>query len=260
MEEIVNIIPRLDYTFVMTLDKLHVIKTNNFQPTLHYLIQPPYNKKYGWEAMDIDEKNYNPVETINSGIMDVSMALNTKMEAYTAAISAGEELKTKEAYTIAFQSSIKGKVDGATLGIIRHDAGKEELYIVKDAHAHPIRKVAVSREGQRIATCSINGTLVIIRNIRKPLEKEIVFRRGTSTAEIYDLKFSPDGHYIAGASNSGTIHIWNIKDPKKNSKGLSYYLLDHPKAFDGIKEKQKVHVYSHGTSMKEDDIIYVSPT
>ena len=97
--------------------------------------------------------------------------------------------------------SRKGEV---SLWNIKHDA-----YKTIQAHSNSIEALAISRDGLKIATASESGTLINVYDTES-CEKLFGFRRGTSSAKIYDIAFSWDCNYLACCSGNGTVHIFEL--------------------------------------------------
>lgn len=101
-----------------------------------------------------------------------------------------------------------------------------------DAHQSNIDCIAISHDGSMIATSSETGTLVRVFSTKTHL-KLYEFRRGTTTAKIYDICFSWDNNYLACCSESGTVHIYQLNDDEetKNNKsmlvGMGGYLPEY---------------------------------
>ncbi|KAI8913411.1 WD40-repeat-containing domain protein [Gorgonomyces haynaldii] len=81
------------------------------------------------------------------------------------------------------------------------------------AHHSNVRVLALSRNGQYVATASVKGTLVRIFETRtgKLLYE---FRRGSDPATIYAIQFDLECTRIAVTSDKGTIHVF-LLDPKE---------------------------------------------
>lgn len=87
------------------------------------------------------------------------------------------------------------------------------------AHTTPLASLAITPSGNLIATASITGTLIRIWDVRtSALLREL--RRGTDGAEIWGLRFRPDGLAVCASSDKGTIHVWSLADkPKTKNPG-----------------------------------------
>lgn len=75
------------------------------------------------------------------------------------------------------------------------------------AHHHRLAIVSLSPGGNLAATASVRGT--IIRVFSMPdMQKLFTFKRGSSTAIIYDISFVPNMPIILTTSSSGTVHCF----------------------------------------------------
>ena len=82
------------------------------------------------------------------------------------------------------------------------------------AHENNIAYIAVSFDGNLIATASEQGTLIRIFTSETG-EKLQEVRRGKDKADIKHICFSPDYKFLAASSNKGTIHIWSLSQTLK---------------------------------------------
>jgi len=78
------------------------------------------------------------------------------------------------------------------------------------AHKSPILKISLNYKGDLLATCSCKGTIIRVFNIVKG-EKIITFKRGISSAFIFCLNFSYDNEKLVATSDTGTLHIFDLK-------------------------------------------------
>ncbi|XP_025424743.1 WD repeat domain phosphoinositide-interacting protein 4-like isoform X2 [Sipha flava] len=86
-----------------------------------------------------------------------------------------------------------------------------------NAHNGEITCLAINQEGTLIASASDKGTLIRIWDtIRKTKVAEL--RRGTDTATLYCMNFSPDSEFLCCSSDKGTVHIFALKDPDLNRR------------------------------------------
>lgn len=89
------------------------------------------------------------------------------------------------------------------------------------AHENNIAYIAVSYDGNLIATASEQGTLIRIFSTEMGDKLQEV-RRGKDKADIKHICFSPDYRLLASSSNKGTIHIWSLSQTlKKLNKNVS---------------------------------------
>jgi hypothetical protein len=89
------------------------------------------------------------------------------------------------------------------------------------AHANAISSLTLSENGRLLCTTSEKGTLLRIwstlsassqdQNV-KSLSTSLIseLRRGSDTAKILSVAFSPDGLLLAAGSDKGTIHFFNL--------------------------------------------------
>ncbi|KAL3433787.1 WD40-repeat-containing domain protein [Aspergillus tetrazonus] len=81
------------------------------------------------------------------------------------------------------------------------------------AHSTPLRAMALSPDGEVLATASEAGTLVRIfatSNCAKMAE----LRRGVDHAIIFSLAISPSNNLLAVTSDKSTLHVFNLPHPR----------------------------------------------
>ncbi|KAI0203261.1 WD40 repeat-like protein [Astrocystis sublimbata] len=84
------------------------------------------------------------------------------------------------------------------------------------AHSSSLRALQLSSDGELLATASEKGTLVRIfatGSGAKLGER----RRGTENATIFSLRFSPSGNMLACTSDKGSLHIFDVPNPRRPS-------------------------------------------
>ncbi|VVC44667.1 Hypothetical protein CINCED_3A009551 [Cinara cedri] len=83
------------------------------------------------------------------------------------------------------------------------------------AHESPLAAMAISHQGNRIATASERGTVIRVFNIADGT-KLYEFRRGVKRCvSICSLAFSIDGLYLCSSSNTETVHVFKLDDSKE---------------------------------------------
>ncbi|MCQ2819711.1 MAG: hypothetical protein MJ252_20795, partial [archaeon] len=94
------------------------------------------------------------------------------------------------------------------------------------AHKSPILKITINATGDKLATCSCKGTIIRIFSLPKG-EKILTYKRGISYAFIFSLNFSADSDKLISTSDSGSVHIFDLKNESKDyntqAKGLSKF-------------------------------------
>ncbi|GAB2220253.1 hypothetical protein Droror1_Dr00007897 [Drosera rotundifolia] len=91
---------------------------------------------------------------------------------------------------------------------VEHYASKRTKFIM--AHDSRIASLALTQDGNLLATASSKGTLIRIFNaVDGTLLQEV--RRGADRAEIYSLAFSPTAQWLAVSSDKGTVHVFSLK-------------------------------------------------
>jgi WD40 repeat protein len=85
------------------------------------------------------------------------------------------------------------------------------------AHKSPILKMALNYKGDMLATCSCKGTIIRIFNLPKG-EKLITYKRGIQSAYIFCLNFSFDNEKLITTSDTGTLHVFDLKQDTEEYK------------------------------------------
>jgi WD40 repeat protein len=117
---------------------------------------------------------------------------------------------------------------GRTVGQVKiYDLDTANVSIIP-AHETPLRALAISQNGDLVATASETGTLVRLWSFPS-CTKLAELRRGVDPAAIFSLAFSPDGSTLAVTSDKSTLHIFDLKtattasslvDPKQHKWGV----------------------------------------
>jgi len=98
------------------------------------------------------------------------------------------------------------------------DALNLQNKIMIPAHDNPLAAIAFDSSGLKIATASEKGTVIRVFNVT---DGQVIyeFRRGYARCvTIYSLSFSADSLFLCASSNTETVHIFKLEDPKE-SKG-----------------------------------------
>lgn len=116
-------------------------------------------------------------------------------------------------------------VPGLTSGQVQIISFEDQSKKVLRAHASALRQVAISSDGEVLATASKQGTLIRVFSTSS-LAQTHEFRRGVDIASIYSIAISPNNRYMATTSDKGTIHIFGLDSPvspsTKVTRGASF--------------------------------------
>eukprot|EP00918_Siedleckia_nematoides_P076507 GHVU01167226.1.p1 GENE.GHVU01167226.1~~GHVU01167226.1.p1 ORF type:complete len:349 (+),score=33.92 GHVU01167226.1:17-1063(+) len=118
-----------------------------------------------------------------------------------------------ESQLMVFPGRKCGSVQLLDISVIEQNQSASPITI--NAHQSDIACLALNQQADMVATASKKGTLIRIfdTNSRKQL---IELRRGTDTAMLYSINFSPNAAFLCASSDKGTVHIFAIKDQKLN--------------------------------------------
>ncbi|CAH1991020.1 unnamed protein product [Acanthoscelides obtectus] len=86
------------------------------------------------------------------------------------------------------------------------------------AHDSPLAALAFSPNGQRIATASEKGTVIRVFSTTDA-SKLYEFRRGMKRCvAISCLAFAPCGQFLGCSSNTETVHVFKLEEPKDSPR------------------------------------------
>jgi len=82
------------------------------------------------------------------------------------------------------------------------------------AHKSPVLRMAINYNGDMLCTSSCKGTIIRVFNLPKG-DKLITYKRGISSAYIFSMNFSLDSDKLLVTSDTGTLHIFDLKKDKE---------------------------------------------
>lgn len=83
------------------------------------------------------------------------------------------------------------------------------------AHDSPLAALAFSPSGKELATASEKGTVIRVFAVADG-SKLFEFRRGVKRCvSISSLVFSTDATFLCCSSNTETVHVFKLEDPKE---------------------------------------------
>ncbi|XP_077490454.1 autophagy-related 18a isoform X2 [Amblyomma americanum] len=98
------------------------------------------------------------------------------------------------------------------------DALNLQAKVMIPAHDSPLAALAFNASGTLIATASEKGTVIRVFCVADG-QKLYEFRRGMKRcASIWSLAFSADSLFLCASSNTETVHIFKLEDPKEANK------------------------------------------
>ena len=89
---------------------------------------------------------------------------------------------------------------------------QKQINLIK-CHKTPILKIGIGPLGNLVATCSTQGQMIRVYSIPQG-DKLYTFARGIKNTTQYFLNFSNDSCFLLSSSDTGTIHVFQLEDPK----------------------------------------------
>jgi autophagy-related protein 18 len=82
------------------------------------------------------------------------------------------------------------------------------------AHKSPVLRISINFNGDMLCSSSCKGTIIRVFNLPKG-DKIITYKRGMSSAYIFCINFSLNSEKILITSDTGTLHIFDLKEDKE---------------------------------------------
>mmetsp|Transcript_10635 Transcript_10635/g.13851 ORF Transcript_10635/g.13851 Transcript_10635/m.13851 type:complete len:438 (-) Transcript_10635:80-1393(-) len=96
-------------------------------------------------------------------------------------------------------------------GHVRLELYSTRKSLLIEAHETNLAALALSIDGNSLATASVKGTIIRVFDVRSG-DRLHELRRGTERASISCLTFrNPDNEWLATCSNKGTVHVFHLK-------------------------------------------------
>ncbi|EWC48108.1 hypothetical protein DRE_02687 [Drechslerella stenobrocha 248] len=142
----------------------------------------------------------------------IIVVLRNRLYVYTFS-SPPERLQTFETvnndFGLAYLGSKHVAFPGRTIGQVNLFDLQTSNNTIVPAHTSSIMALALSPNGELLATASENGTLIrIFSTASSGTVTEL--RRGIDKALIYSMAFSPSSTRLAVTSDKGTLHIFDV--------------------------------------------------
>ncbi|KAL1310687.1 hypothetical protein AAFC00_000948 [Neodothiora populina] len=110
-------------------------------------------------------------------------------------------------------------ISGDTLALPGLTSGQAQIVHLADkrkrvipAHNSALRAIALSKDGEVLATAGEQGTLIRVFSVTANMQTH-EFRRGVERAVIFSLAISPSNRFVASTSDKGTLHIYDLRPP-----------------------------------------------
>lgn len=159
----------------------------------------------------------------------VVVVLETKIYVYMFAnLKLVDHIETRENKTglcalCPYSNNMVLACPGLEPGSVRIELyDRKKTTVIPAAHNHPLACMALNSDGSRLATASVEGTLIRIFDTMTGERLQEV-RRGMDHAQIYSICFSNNSNWLAASSDKGTVHIFSIdgKEAKQEKNQAS---------------------------------------
>jgi len=171
---------------------------------------------------------HEPIKNLHITNKKIIIVLESRV--CIAALNNGDINQMKETYNnengICKYSYKNDSIILATLGTKKGELGVWKLNSDKHssivAHQNNIVAIAINDDGSLVATASESGTNIHVYSTESG-NQLYKLRRGTTSAEIYDICFDKESKQLACVSNKGTVHIWDLpksEDDSTNTKSI----------------------------------------
>jgi WD repeat-containing protein 45 len=159
-----------------------------------------------------DVSNITPVRGVQLGRERIAVVLQNSVRLYT--FSKPAELVTvyQTADNLAGLCCLSEKklaFPGRTVGQIQLVELSTGNVSIIPAHSSALKAIALSPDGELLATASETGTLIRVYSTSN-CARLAELRRGIDPASIFSLAFSPSGTMLACTSDKSTLHIFDI--------------------------------------------------
>lgn len=91
----------------------------------------------------------------------------------------------------------------------------KKQHLIK-AHESALSALAINLTATRIASASVQGTLIRVFDAKSGQQLQEL-RRGMDPADICSVSFSPSSVWLSVASDKGTIHVFSLRAEKNDS-------------------------------------------
>jgi len=135
-----------------------------------------------------------------------------------------------------------GKKPGHVVIIDLANTEKSAIEIM--AHETAISYMALSNDGAKIATSSTKGTLIRVFDTENGMLLHEL-RRGANHANIFCINFNKTATKLVVSSDHGTIHVFVLDIPEKNSKSSLANATFLPKYFQSKWSSFKFDINNH---------------
>jgi autophagy-related protein 18 len=91
-----------------------------------------------------------------------------------------------------------------------------------EAHKAPLSALALSQDGVHCATASRRGTVIRVFSLYT-LQKLYTYKRGLGSVDLEYLCFATAKPILISCSASGTVHLFKVKEDRREAWGSSFF-------------------------------------
>ena len=149
-------------------------------------------------------------------------------------------------YILSWPSFNQGEIEIKDFQEIKTNSQSVKL----KAHSSDINYIKLNKDGTKLASASINGTMIRIFDV---IKKQIIqeFKRGNGTAKIYSINFSNDSNIFALTSDHGTAHIFLINNA--GMKNISNGNFQKSKTINLSKDNDNSNIIINNSNIINDE-------
>lgn len=141
------------------------------------------------------------IETLAAS-SEAFLASNQQLEAVTAAVQAGWQLRQADHWgPIALPVPLKTQT--SVIGALQQVLTQSQEVNRLEGHRNRVNQVSFSPDGQRLASVSDDGSILLWQRDGGRI-RQLIGHRGRVTA----IAFSPDGQLLVSASGDRTLRLW----------------------------------------------------
>jgi len=208
-----------EYGLIVVLPTQTFIYDGHVHPKCIHMIETCYNEKGLVAVATIKKKDRNGITIVLPGkIQGEIQLLNLQYKEKQYNDETGRTTPTTPtpmnySFSSGGNDRIRRPMTGVGVGVSSSSFSNSIIPTFSKIRAHKstLSCLAISPNGELVASASEQGTIIRIFNLESR-QKIHEFRRGTDKAQIYSINFNKNCTKICVSSNKGTIHIFNLDE------------------------------------------------